>query len=164
MRARRKALIFALTILLLAATTSGCGADSTPPERIVIAGGVDGGVYARYAAALSQALTAALGHRVQVSVLSTAGSVDNLRRLAAGEATFAICAADAVADARLGDIGLNNTATWRTCAAAGSPSAAPPPAPRSSSAGSWPPSGSPGSPPSPSSACPRPSTPSTADR
>lgn len=103
-------MIFALTILLLAAATSGCGADSTPPERIVIAGGVDGGVYARYAAALSQALTAALGHRVQVSVLSTAGSVDNLRRLAAGEATFAICAADAVADARLGDIGLNNTA------------------------------------------------------
>ncbi|NUP47122.1 MAG: TAXI family TRAP transporter solute-binding subunit, partial [Catenulispora sp.] len=89
--------------LLLAGATSGCGSDSAPPERIVIAGGVDGGVYARYAAAMDQALTASLGHRVQVSVLSTAGSVDNLQRLAAGSATFAICAADAVADARLSE-------------------------------------------------------------
>lgn len=89
-----------VVVLLLAAAASGCGTDSAAPERIVIAGGVDGGVYARYAAALSQALTASLGHRVQVSVLSTAGSVDNLRRLAAGSATFAISAADAVADAR----------------------------------------------------------------
>jgi hypothetical protein len=100
MRAR----IFVLIVtLLLAAAASGCGADSAAPERIVIAGGVDGGVYARYAVAMSQALSASLGHRVRVSVLSTAGSVDNLQRLAAGSATFAICAADAVADARLGD-------------------------------------------------------------
>src|SRR4051812_20909528 len=104
MKTRLRTRISALIVtLLLAAATSGCGGDSGPGERIVIAGGVDGGVYARYAAALSQALTASLGHRVQVSVLSTAGSVDNLRRLAAGSATFAICAADAVADARLGD-------------------------------------------------------------
>ncbi|NUR29423.1 MAG: TAXI family TRAP transporter solute-binding subunit [Catenulispora sp.] len=88
--------------LFLAVVVSGCGADSVAPERIVIAGGVDGGVYARYATAMSQALTASLGHRVQVSVLSTAGSVDNLQRLAAGSATFAICAADAVADAMSG--------------------------------------------------------------
>jgi TRAP transporter TAXI family solute receptor len=89
-----------LTPLLLVLTVAGCGADGTAPETIVIAGGVDGGVYARYAVALSQALTASEGRRVHVRVLSTAGSVDNLHRLATGEASFAICAADAVVDAR----------------------------------------------------------------
>ncbi|WP_344663428.1 TAXI family TRAP transporter solute-binding subunit [Catenulispora yoronensis] len=108
------ALFVALLLATVAAVASGCGADATAPERIVIAGGVDGGVYARYAAALSQALTASLGRRVQVSVLSTAGSVDNLRRLAAGSATFAICAADAVADAMAGVRPVGAPATVRT--------------------------------------------------
>ena len=93
-------LLVVLTPFLLALTAVGCGAADAAPETIVIAGGVDGGVYARYADALGQALTASAGHRVHIRVLSTAGSVDNLHRLATGEAAFAICAADAVVDAR----------------------------------------------------------------
>ncbi|NUR60407.1 MAG: TAXI family TRAP transporter solute-binding subunit [Catenulispora sp.] len=93
-------LLAVLTPLLLTLAVAGCGADTAAPETVVIAGGVDGGVYARYAVALSQALSASAGRRVHVRVLSTAGSVDNLHRLATGEASFAICAADAVVDAR----------------------------------------------------------------
>jgi TRAP transporter TAXI family solute receptor len=95
----RRSLLVASVPVLVGPAAAACGGAVRLPERIVIAGGVDGGVYARYAAAVSEALSASTRGRVQLDVLSTAGSVDNLHRLATGEATFAICAADAVVDA-----------------------------------------------------------------
>ncbi len=61
--------------------------DPPPPKSLTLAGGAEGGAYAqaaqRYAAALEQ-------QKIKTTVLSTAGSVENLAKLKAGEADVAI--------------------------------------------------------------------------
>ncbi len=58
-----------------------------PPKRVTIAGGAEGGAYAATAALYAESLKA---KSVTPTVITTAGSVDNLRRLASGEASIAI--------------------------------------------------------------------------
>ena len=58
-----------------------------PPKRIVIAGGGAGGAYAATVDAYAKTLG---GFDVQVDVLETAGSVDNLARVKSGEADAGI--------------------------------------------------------------------------
>lgn len=58
-----------------------------PPKRIVIAGGATGGVYAAAADSYARSLR---GFGVEVDVLETAGSVDNLARIKARQADAGI--------------------------------------------------------------------------
>lgn len=89
-----------LAVLAVAVTVlSGCSGvterDDTSP--IVIAGGGVSGVYYRYGQQLATVLRGPL--RTEVAVAETAGSVDNLRRIAAGDAMLGFTQSDAVADA-----------------------------------------------------------------
>jgi uncharacterized protein len=61
--------------------------DPGPPRRVAIAGGASGGAYAGAAAGYAAALE---DKGIEAEVLTTAGSVENLRRLAAGEADIAV--------------------------------------------------------------------------
>jgi TRAP transporter TAXI family solute receptor len=97
--------------VLLAAT--GCGTvdrvfgglpgrgPDVPPGAVELATGSTQGVYYRYGTALADAVAADLPG-VRVRIRSTDGSVENLRRVAAGQSTFAFAAADAAADAVTG--------------------------------------------------------------
>ncbi len=90
-------------LLLLAAFLAGCSVlpgngERQPSGRAVIASGGTQGVYYAYADTLAGRLEAAAPD-LDVEVVPTAGSVDNLHRLAAGDATFAFTAADVAADA-----------------------------------------------------------------
>lgn len=93
----------ATAVLLALGLLAGCfGPDSSVaqgrlPDRITIATGGTTGIYHGYGQALADVLTAR--HDVEVEVLATGGSVENLELLAAGEAQVAFSAADAVADA-----------------------------------------------------------------
>lgn len=66
-----------------------------PPRSVVIAGGAEGGAYAASAERFAESLRA---KGVQANVLTTAGSVDNLRRLNAGEASIAVVQAGTAGD------------------------------------------------------------------
>lgn len=85
-----------LTVLLQAAPACASPFAGT---RLVIAAGLPGGVYSRLGSALARAWDAELGLDTAPEVLTTAGSVDNLRRLAAGTADVGISQGDAAADA-----------------------------------------------------------------
>lgn len=58
-----------------------------PPRSVVIAGGAEGGAYAAAAEQYAQALRE---KGIKATVINTAGSVDNLRRLNAGEVSIAV--------------------------------------------------------------------------
>jgi TRAP transporter TAXI family solute receptor len=58
-----------------------------PPKRVVIAGGAEGGAYAAAAQHYAEALRA---HDVEVEILTTGGSVDNLDRLKARQADIGL--------------------------------------------------------------------------
>jgi TRAP transporter TAXI family solute receptor len=70
---------------------------SYPHRPISIATGVANGVYEKYGTLLKSDLRTALPG-VDVRLIHTEGSVDNIRRVASGRADFTIAAADAVAD------------------------------------------------------------------
>ncbi|MER5783495.1 TAXI family TRAP transporter solute-binding subunit [Streptomyces mobaraensis] len=97
---RRTVWAGALSAALLALLTWSLAAppeDPVPGGRITVATGVPTGVYAKYGALLKEDLhrdLPALDVRLRLST----GSVDNLRRLASGDADFAIATADAAAD------------------------------------------------------------------
>ena len=74
-----------------------------PPKRIVIAGGAAGGAYAATATAYAEALG---GYDVDVAVLETAGSVDNLARVKSGAADVGIVQTGLAAD--LGQDGVRS--------------------------------------------------------
>lgn len=97
----RRALAGALA-LTLAFVLSACTgrAPEWTQERYVIAGGGSTGVYAAYGSGLADALSAALD--VDVVAEETAGSVDNLLRVSAGEALAGFAQGDAAADAVAG--------------------------------------------------------------
>lgn len=95
---RRTARFFAM-VTLAVIVLSGCsGPDQDGEEsQIVIAGGGSSGVYYRYGEQLAAVLSDTLG--ADVAVAETAGSVDNLLRIASGAATLGFTQSDAVADA-----------------------------------------------------------------
>lgn len=98
--ARLLAAAVALTMLLLA----GCTGSDTPPRptgEITMATGNRGGVYAEYGAEYADLLARRLPD-ASARVLHTGGSVDNLRRVSAGEARVAFALADSAADAVAG--------------------------------------------------------------
>ncbi len=66
-----------------------------PPRKIIIAGGAAGGAYAATAEAYAKALRA---QDIEVEVLATAGSVDNLNRVKARQADVAIVQTGVAAD------------------------------------------------------------------
>ena len=81
---------------LLAPAASACTPDSRT-ERISVAGGEQGGFYLEFAQLLSEAL-GRRGVARTTAALETGGSLDNLDRIASGEATLGIALADAAAD------------------------------------------------------------------
>jgi hypothetical protein len=85
-----------------AAALSGCAAGSGPVRRLRLATGPEGGPYNAFGKALAEAV-AASGFRVEVVPVSTAASVDNLRRLRDGSAELALSTADAAQDAVRGE-------------------------------------------------------------
>jgi uncharacterized protein len=90
-------------LVLLLAALSACSVlpgngERQPTGRAVIASGGTQGVYFAYAGTLAERLEEA-APELDVEVASTAGSVENLRRLADGNAAFAFTAADVAADA-----------------------------------------------------------------
>lgn len=70
---------------------------SYPHRPISFATGVADGVYEKYGMLLKSDLTTALPG-VEVNLVNTEGSVENIARVASGRADFTIAAADAVAD------------------------------------------------------------------
>lgn len=88
-----------LAALVLA--VSACGPrdeEPLPQQEIRIASGLPGGVYRVYARALADVLDQHVP-RLRASVLTTDGSVENLRRLQAGTADVAFALADTAAPA-----------------------------------------------------------------
>ncbi|MFG2874680.1 TAXI family TRAP transporter solute-binding subunit [Streptomyces sp. NPDC048337] len=84
-----------------AAALAGCSADSGPVWRLRLATGPEGGPYNAFGQALAQAV-AASGHRLEIVPVSTAASVNNLRKLADGSVELALAMADVAEDAVLG--------------------------------------------------------------
>lgn len=88
----RRALLAGLGAGALGLALPGCAADV---RRLRLAAGDDGGIYAAFGALLAPRLEARVdGLAVEVAV--TAGSVDNLRRLADGDAGIGLALADSV--------------------------------------------------------------------
>lgn len=95
-RARVVAAVAALATALLGLT--GCvGPDYASDEHFEIAGGGTTGVYYAYGEELAGALHRELG--LDIAVAETHGSVDNLLRVAAGEALLGFAQGDTAADA-----------------------------------------------------------------
>lgn len=94
-----------LVTLLVGSLLTGCSLMSrdqrAAADTMVIASGGTQGVYYAYAQALSGELTGRASH-LKVRVVSTSGSVDNLRMVADGRATCAFTAADAAGAAYTG--------------------------------------------------------------
>ncbi|MFD4916658.1 TAXI family TRAP transporter solute-binding subunit [Streptomyces virginiae] len=85
----------------LAGVSAGCSGDSGPVRRLRLATGPEGGPYNAFGQALAQAV-AASGRRIEIVPVSTAASVDNLRKLDDGSVELALAMADAAEDAVLG--------------------------------------------------------------
>ncbi|KUL52369.1 hypothetical protein ADL22_05385 [Streptomyces sp. NRRL F-4489] len=99
---RRRALTAAAVALALLGLVLWCvqpGAPAPPRGRVPLATGVPTGVYARYGELLKADLARDLPG-VDLRLLRSEGSIDNLRQLASGRAAFTIATADAVADYR----------------------------------------------------------------
>ena len=100
LRARTALAVTALAGSLLA----GCSASSDvadPPTELVVAAGESSGVYYRYGLGLAEAFGAELPD-TEVTAEVTSGSVDNIERLAAGDAQVAFALADTAAEAAAG--------------------------------------------------------------
>jgi TRAP transporter TAXI family solute receptor len=110
---RRRRPLLTLILCCVLGGTAGCGTlqraisgfpgsgPDAPPGTVRIATGTPEGVYYRYGTALAGVVGSRLPG-VHAEVDATEGSVDNLRRIAAGRATVAFSAADAAADAATG--------------------------------------------------------------
>ncbi|MFS0854449.1 TAXI family TRAP transporter solute-binding subunit [Microbacterium sp. 179-I 3D4 NHS] len=96
----RAAIAVALVLAVLAATGCSPRAAEWDGGTAMIAGGTTTGVYHDYGAHLAEELSVALG--VPAAVEETEGSVDNLRRVGAGEALLGFAQGDAAADAVAG--------------------------------------------------------------
>lgn len=84
-----------------AAPAAGCSADSGPVRRLRLATGPEGGPYNAFGQALARAV-AASGGRLEIEPVSTAASVNNLRKLEDGSVELALAMADVAEDAALG--------------------------------------------------------------
>ncbi len=80
---------------------AGCSAPSDPVRRLRLATGPPGGPYHAFGQALAQAVAAA-GSGLEITPVSTAASVDNLRELSEGAVDLALSMADTAEDAALG--------------------------------------------------------------
>jgi TRAP transporter TAXI family solute receptor len=96
-RALQAVLAVASVLALLLWWWLPSGGPSYPHRPISLATGVTDGVYERYGNLLKADLRTALPG-VQVALMHTEGSVDNITRVASGRADFTIAAADAVAN------------------------------------------------------------------
>ncbi|MEU6815354.1 TAXI family TRAP transporter solute-binding subunit [Streptomyces sp. NPDC046860] len=76
----------------------GCAPDGGPHRRLLLATGAPGGPYHAFGRALAGQAALTAPHP-RITPLSTAASVDNLRRLTAGSADLAIAMADAAEQA-----------------------------------------------------------------
>ncbi|MCE4946842.1 TAXI family TRAP transporter solute-binding subunit [Streptomyces sp. VTCC 41912] len=97
---RRRALTAAAAALALLGLVLWClqpGGTAAPRGRVTLATGVPTGVYARYGELLKDDVARDLPG-VDLRLLRSEGSIDNLRQLATGRAAFTIATADAVAD------------------------------------------------------------------
>jgi TRAP transporter TAXI family solute receptor len=95
----RAARILPMVLALLLSTACGGGQTGKPTEIILYTGGLTG-VYYQYGQALRTTMADGYG---PLSVVATSGSVDNLNRLASGETSYALVAADAADAADCGD-------------------------------------------------------------
>jgi TRAP transporter TAXI family solute receptor len=93
-RRRRLLAAGAWSLLAAPALLGGCGGPS--PGRLRVAAGDEGGIYFAFARLLAARLEERVDH-LRVEVLSTGGTVDNFRRLEAGEADLGLGLADSVA-------------------------------------------------------------------
>jgi uncharacterized protein len=93
----RRTLLRAAALAPLAAAAAAC-ASPLAGTRLVIASGLRGGVYFRLGTALAEAWRAELGLDALPVVDVTAGSVDNLRRLATAAADVGISQVDTAAE------------------------------------------------------------------
>lgn len=101
LRSMRRVMLACLTTTALLATLSACGtAPYASDGPYVLAGGGRAGIYYTYGEQISGALQQKLGLRLTVE--ETQGSVDNLLRVASGEALFGFAQADTAADAITG--------------------------------------------------------------
>ncbi|GLW15856.1 hypothetical protein Stsp01_25990 [Streptomyces sp. NBRC 13847] len=95
-RSLRAALAALLALGLLLWWLLPMGGAPSPGGRVALATGVPTGVYARYGELLKQDLEHDLPD-VDLRLVRSEGSIDNLRQLVAGRAGFTIATADAVA-------------------------------------------------------------------
>ncbi|MGW6572781.1 TAXI family TRAP transporter solute-binding subunit [Streptomyces sp. NPDC054945] len=86
---------------VLAGVPAGCSGSSGPVRRLRLATGPEGGPYNAFGQALARAV-AASGRGIEIVPVSTAASVDNLRKLDDGSVELALAMADAAEDAVLG--------------------------------------------------------------
>ncbi len=104
MTARRtgRGIAAVLLMVVMAVAVSACSPRAAEWSQVpaTIAGGSPTGVYYDYGDRLAQELSASLD--VDAAVEETEGSVDNLRRVAAGEALLGFAQGDAAADAVAG--------------------------------------------------------------
>ncbi|MFD3466213.1 TAXI family TRAP transporter solute-binding subunit [Streptomyces sp. NPDC058682] len=96
---RRRVMGFGLGVL--AALPAGCSGDSGPVRRLRLATGPEGGPYNAFGQALARAV-ATSGRRIEIVPVSTAASVNNLRKLDEGSVELALAMADVAEDAVLG--------------------------------------------------------------
>ena len=80
---------------------SATAGDPLPAGEITVSTGVPSGVYSQYGKLLRSQLSRDLP-QLRVTLLASEGSVENIERLAAGEADFAIATADSLAAYRAG--------------------------------------------------------------
>jgi len=84
-----------IAIVILAIIVAALFMAPAPPKRVKIAAGAQGGAYAAAAVALADDLRK---HDIEVDILTTAGSVDNLDRIKSKEADIGIVQTGLAAD------------------------------------------------------------------
>ena len=84
-----------IAIVVLAIIVAALFMAPAPPKKVKIAAGAQGGAYAAAAVALADELRK---HDIEVDILTTAGSVDNLDRLKSKEADIGIVQTGLAAD------------------------------------------------------------------
>ncbi|MFH8773255.1 TAXI family TRAP transporter solute-binding subunit [Streptomyces sp. NPDC085866] len=94
----RRGLLEAAVLGAPALALAGCAGDGGPDWRLRLATGAPGGPYNAFGKALAVQAAQAVP-RLHITPLSTAASVDNLRRLGAGSADLGLAMADAAEDA-----------------------------------------------------------------